>query len=248
MQLFSIEGINLKNVFFEDKKCILTILTQEEGLMHFMIQGLSQKKSHLFALISPLNRVQLTYCCSNADWHYIKDGVILDEYTPLKASWDFLALSGLLCKTLCDTLLPKGKNPKIYLLLHGLLQNLSQSSYPSSLASHFLFKILSWEGLADLANICRCNTPSFGMQRGESLCSSCKNPSFPWDFLGDEWLKILELFQSTSFSRLGKIPSDEAFFKKNLRYFYERMEKSPFEEMRKGGLEPPWVKPVTTSR
>ncbi len=225
MQHHTTQAIILKNLLFQDKKSIVTAYTLEHGLCHFMTKGLSQKKSHLFALTSPLMRVELHYKTSASEWLYLEDGRVLEDYVALKQSWEVFNLAASLCKILNDTLLPRSANMKIFHLLCAFFPHLPHSKNPFGLTTHFLLKLLTFEGILKLSPTCHCGKKAEGLQHGQSFCFSCKDPREPWAFDDEEFQEILTLIALKRYSEFDPFISSEQLFEKTKNYFYKVMDK-----------------------
>jgi len=144
------EGIVLQAIPFKEYDRILTLFSSA-GLLKFFVKV--RKKDYLkcIALTSPWTRVELHYTLGRGDLHRMTEGFILSQHLRLRESLEILEAADTMTKAILHSQLQGKPAPKLYSLLCLFLHQLPSCHYPKSLASAFLIKILTHEGLLQLS-------------------------------------------------------------------------------------------------
>ena len=220
-----LKAIVLRAVPFKDRQSILTLLSEEKGIVSMIVKGLSKSRPHLVACINPLCEAEFIYTEGRSDLLKCLDASVIDTHFPLREKYSYLQQGMQLAKILLQSQCPGKATPSLYALLSRFLKQIpSFKEALPSLSSSFLLKLLKHEGLLQLDPSCSvcCEQREVYSYGGEIYCKR-HAPSGSFSFSEREW-KILELLaDASSFQVLREIPLENAFREKIELYFQTRI-------------------------
>lgn len=193
MLALATEGIPLRSLEYKESQRIVTLFTEEAGLLTLIIKGLSKKKPHLMHLTTPFCIATYHYLHGKTDLHRFHDATLKDDLAPLRTSLARLRSAGVMAHTLLRTQLPEKTTPALYHLFRAYLLALRTFPEPSILTASFLLKFLLHEG----------------------LLSASHPPPF---FTTKEWDALFPLATTKQFSALPTTPLTPELLEKLLSY------------------------------
>lgn len=193
------EAIVLKSVEYKESKRILTLFTENYGLLSLICYGVSRKNPRLFELTSPMAHVEVFFEKTKGELYRLKEGKSLDSFLPIRSSFASMEAAGKMLRAICDSQLPEKPAPALFHLLLKYLQRLSAIPQPSLLYYSFLLKLLFHEGLFSLE---------------EEGIDSAWTPS--------EWEVVKRLCSASSFSMLLQVNLPQALEEKIQIFFQNR--------------------------
>ena len=203
MQEEKIEGIVLRSMEYKERQRIITVFSQEMGVISLIIKGLSKNNYRLLSLTTPFSRAEFIYTRGNSDLFRFIDGTMIDEHLKFREKFSFLKTAGLLTQAIVQSQLPGKPSAALYLLLRSYLKQIPSFENPDALISSFYLKLLRYEGLLSLSEQCsHCEEhPSLFLSNGESLCHVHKTPE-SYAFSKEEWMILLTLAETQQFNTL----------------------------------------------
>lgn len=144
------EGIVLRSQEFQEKKRIISLLTSSSGLIQLVVAGLSERRSHLFALTTPFTIGEYHYWEGRSNLYRFTEGTVLDEQLFLREKLAYLETAGAMAKWLLDYLLPNAPDLVPYLLLKSFIKQIPHFEEKKLLLATFFIKMLQHEGALDL--------------------------------------------------------------------------------------------------
>lgn len=200
------EGIVLKAIPFKENDRILSLFTPDQGVMSLYVRGLSKKKPALVNLTTPLCRGEYLFRKGRSDLYRFIDGTILDLHLPLRRSYCHLEYAGKMLQAILKSQMPGKSAKNLYHLLASYLKKLSEASFPETLWASFALKLLKYEGLLAVDEIClscKENVASH-ISEGESRCEKCTT-SMGFSFSNLDWKTLQVLSHVRSFDPLLKL-------------------------------------------
>jgi len=217
------EGIVLRSVDYKDRQRILTIFTEEIGLIQLIVKNLSKKKPALFLLTTPFCLSEFVYFKGRSEIFRFESGSVLREYFSEQKEWTRMEALGHLGKAVLYSQLPGKPAPLLYDLFKRYLEKLSSTKDPLSLCTSFYLKTLKHEGLLTLEECCQhCQKQQATcLHQGQSYCLK----DAPYEsvvFSLDEWQRLLRLLNARSFQHLQD-SNDKSLLEKIADYFKKAM-------------------------
>jgi DNA repair protein RecO (recombination protein O) len=215
------QGITLQAIPYQERQRIITVFTQDKGLISLIIKGLSQKKPSLLSLSTPFCLADFVYLKGRSDIYFLKDATVLCEHLFLRKDLDFITSAYAMAKALLDSQLLHKPAPELFMLFLKYLEKIP--SFPSQevLVGSFLLKLLIHEGLINLKKTCNvCEKKASLLYNGESLCSS-HQIEHVHNFSPKEFDVILNLAFIKNFSELELVESIPGLREKILKVFKE---------------------------
>ncbi len=209
------EGIVLRSLEYKERQRILTVFTEQAGLISLLVKGLSKRSLHLFALTTPLSKSEFLFRKAKSELFHFLDGTVLDEHLFLRDSLLHLQAAGQLGQAILRSQLPGKAAPQLYALFASYLKQISQAADPAPLIASFQLKLWKHEGLLDLSDRCSlCQaTPTHHLQDGESFCSLHAS-IYAQSFSAQEWNMLKNLLDVRSFHDLLNMQTDPHLIKK----------------------------------
>ena len=220
-----LKAIVLRAVPFKDRQSILTLLSEEKGIISMIVKGLSKSRPHLIACINPLCEAEFIYTEGRSDLLKCLEASVIDTHFALREKYSFLEQGLQLAKILLESQYPGKSTPALYALFSCFLKQIpSFTDALPSLSSSFLLKLLKHEGLLLLDATCSiCSEPKEIHIYGGDIYCKRHAPTGSFSFSVMEW-KILELLaHSSSFQVVRQTKVESAFREKIELYFQSRM-------------------------
>jgi len=146
-----IEGITLHAFDFKEYDRIVTVFSEEMGVISLIVKGANRKKKGTAsALATPLSCGEFIFSAGKGDLFTYRDGTIYDQFLSLRHDFDTLDTAGSMLQITKKTLLPNKPAPLLYRLLKTFLSGLSDCSPPENALISFKLKMLHHEGLLPL--------------------------------------------------------------------------------------------------
>lgn len=148
-QLKTLNGIILHSIPFQDHDQILTLFSEEVGLIKcFVKKGRSQKKG-LTSALAPLTHVEIVYQEGSSELHPVQELTPLRYFLRLREKGDRLEAACGMANALLQALPLEQPASSLYHLLLKCMEQLPEAVDPLSLLALFKIKILLHEGLID---------------------------------------------------------------------------------------------------
>lgn len=183
------EGLVLRNTEFRDRQKILTLFTKKTGIISLIIKGISQKRSSLVTLASPLTCGEYLLRISRSSLYTFQDGTLIKTHSKLRENLDHIEAAALLVRALLKSQLPEKPAPNLYALTLTYLKFLPSIENPSTFSSSFLLKLLKHEGILSL-----------------------DHPHT--DFSSNQWQAVRILTELKTFQELQKTPTSPKLLEK----------------------------------
>jgi DNA repair protein RecO (recombination protein O) len=208
------EGIVLRSLEYKERQRILTVFTEQFGLISLIVKGLSKRKHHLLAIATPFSQSAFVLRRQRSELFNFLDGTLLDEHLSLRGSFAHLQAAGHLGQAILRSQLPEKAAPALYALFASYLKQIPHLTDPTPLILSFQLKLWKHEGLLELSDQCSCceATPTH-LQEGESVCPLHAKPHAQ-SFSVKEWSTLKELLYVRSFQQLQNIPASPNLIEK----------------------------------
>jgi DNA repair protein RecO (recombination protein O) len=217
------EGIVLRSTDCKDRQRILTVFTEESGLIQIIVKHLSKKNPGLFLLTTPFCLSEFVYFKGRSEMFRFDSGSVLKEYFSEQKEWLRMEALGHLGKAILSSQLPGKPAPLLFALFKSYLEKLSQVEDPHSLCTSFYLKTLKHEGLITLEKLCQlCQKyEAQCLHQGQSYClkdAPCKSTVFSVE----EWQHLFQLLHARSFQNLS-CSANVSLLEKTADYFRNAM-------------------------
>lgn len=198
------EGIVLRAFDYKDRQRIVTLFSQDAGIISVIMKGLSKKNYRLLSLSTPFSQIEILYAKGKSDLFRFVDGTMLGENLRLREQYAYLQTAGSLAQAILRSQMPGKSSPALYLLFRSYLNQIPTFTNLSLLVPSFQLKLLRHEGLLSLTQQCaHCQDhPARFLLKGESVCEH-HHTSEAHPFTPTEWNMLLALDQAQSFSSLN---------------------------------------------
>jgi DNA repair protein RecO (recombination protein O) len=199
-----LRAIVLRTLPFKDKQAILTLLSEEKGLISMIVKGIAPSRPQLTACTSPLCEAEFIYRQGSSDLLLCKDVSLLDPHLGLRKKYHFIELGSQFCKIILDTQLPGKPTQALYALVSSFLKQIPH--FPEALhhlKGAFLLKVLKHEGMLSTTLTCSiCDRPQAFHIHGSHHFCSIHAPPCALHFSLEEWDIICQLAYVSSFTKL----------------------------------------------
>jgi DNA repair protein RecO (recombination protein O) len=169
------EGIVLKAIQFKENHRIVTLFTEDHGLISFMAKRVTTPEK--MTLFSPLSQIEVIYQKKKSDLYAFKDGTLISDHLALREKWGYLEAAGKMGHMLLHSQMPGKPAPLLYALFISCIKQLPNFEDPAALLLLFHLKLLTHEGVL--------------LWDGPA--------SFPMPLARDQWELMRELAMSRSF-------------------------------------------------
>jgi DNA repair protein RecO (recombination protein O) len=190
------EGIVVRSIDFKDRQKIITVFTQQHGLISLIVKGITRTRPHLLTLTSPFTQAEFLYSVGRSDLYLFRDGTPLTTHNSLRENLTHLTAGTQILQALTLSQLPGKAAPALYKLTLTYLKHLSSCQDPHPLTASFLLKLLKHEG-------------HFSSDYREGY------------FSAKEWENIVELADVREMAKLKEMAITEELGKK-LKEFFQR--------------------------
>jgi DNA repair protein RecO (recombination protein O) len=175
-----VEGIVLRTTPYKESHRIITLFSQEAGLISFMVKRVRTPEK--MVLLSPFSQIEVIYRKKLSDLYSFKDGSLIADNLFLREKWDYLEIAGKMAQILLHSQMPGKPAPLLYNLFLGCIRQLPHCEEPASLLLFFYLKLLSHEGILSLED----------------------RAAFPIALSAANWDVMMELANNRSFQALHK--------------------------------------------
>ncbi|MBS0614933.1 MAG: DNA repair protein RecO [Verrucomicrobia bacterium] len=183
-----VQAIVLKTLDYRDHQRIVTLMTEQMGLLSFLIRGL--KKENRFALTTPFSHGEYVLKKGKGELLSFRDGTLFSDHETLRTNYQFLKTAGDMASLLLKTQLPGKPAPKLFALFLAYLGKVAHFEDTRSLPLSFMLKLMTHDGWISWED------KSF----------------FPISVTEVEWKLLKTLALSRSFSQLrGLSPSSDLY-------------------------------------
>lgn len=159
------EGIILRVIPFRDYDQIITLFTQDVGVLKVLYKGSRSKRRGVQGICLPLTRVEVIYREKNSEIFSCQEMALLESYSHLRKELKFLNVACDLLQVVATSQLVGKAAPLLYALLCFYLAKVPVIQDPEVLAMSFRLKLLKHEGLATYpfcCSMCQCDLHSEG--------------------------------------------------------------------------------------
>lgn|GEM_PF-477972 len=224
----TLKAIVLRAIPFKDRQTILTLLSEERGIVSMIVKGLSKNRPNFIACSNPLCEAEFTFTEGRSELLSCREASVVDSHHALRKKYSFLEAGMQFAKIILHSQYPGKSSPALYALFSSFLKQIPSSDKAlPSLSSSFLLKVLKHEGLLSLdpqCNVCEEIT-LVHVCDGDIYCRR-HAPSGSISFSDDEW-KMLELLaHANSFQAVRQYPVEEKLFAKISLYVEARMKQT----------------------
>jgi DNA repair protein RecO (recombination protein O) len=137
------EGVVLKSILFKESDRIITLFTQNNGIVSLLIK----KFRPYTALATPLCCGEFLYNMGKTDLYLFQDGHIINDHFALRGSFTLLSAAGSMAASLIHSQLPGKPSPELYTLFLAYLKCLPLLANSKNLVASFILKLLTHEGI-----------------------------------------------------------------------------------------------------
>lgn len=168
------EGIILHSLNYGDHDQIVTVFSNDQGVLKFIVKRAQSKKNSNGALTAPLTKAEFIFTRGRGEIFKCSEISSINQHLQLRSSWEHLSSAGDMAKAILETQMPQKPAPTLYSLMQRYLDKIPASTDPKAMSSSFRLKILSHDGLFHLTPACRtcgCALEEQHLAQGQSFCS-----------------------------------------------------------------------------
>lgn len=197
------EGIVLLSLDYKENQKIITIFSQDAGVMSLILKNPSKRNCRQLTLSSPFCQAEFIYRKGRSELCTFIDGHPINENLHLRSQLSFVQTAGLLTKAILTSQLPGKAAPDLYRLFTLYFKQITTFDDPSILISSFYLKLLKHEGLTEISSLCSTclHYPANTLYEGESYCEHHR-PSHALSHPPEEWTLLQSLSHAKSFQQL----------------------------------------------
>ncbi len=212
MQPFRTEGVILNALDFQDYDKILTVFTQDEGLIKLIFKKAHISKARHGAVLSPLCRAEFTYVRGKSELYKCREICLLNPHLSLRQNLPWLQAGCDLVQTIHRSQMLHKPAPALYKLLIAYLEKVPLMADPHVLGASLRLKILRHDGLFCLGPVCEtCHQilRKYCISSGEIYCDEHAPPqAIPFDEQDVELVEKLAFSQTFSQLKNVIVPAD----------------------------------------
>lgn len=176
MTLFKSEGVVLHTVNFRDSDQIVTVFSQQEGMIKLLCRRARSKKG---STTQPLAEAEFVYLKGRSEIYTCQETTIISHHMSLRSSYNRLTAAFNIAKALLHSQDALAPAPQLYQLLTSYLRQLGKTDNPKALVASFQLKLLRHDGLFQPMTHCSiCQNPltDYFLDAGECFCSDHRPP------------------------------------------------------------------------
>ncbi|MDP1880939.1 MAG: DNA repair protein RecO [Parachlamydiaceae bacterium] len=156
------EGIILHQIPFQNYDNILTLFTQDAGIIKILDKGGRSKRKGSLGISLPLTKVEVVYIEKKSEIFSCKEIYLLDSYHFLRNELAHIAVGCDLLKTIQVSQFLNKPATSLYQLLSTYINHIPTISNPWILSASFKLKLLRHDGLSPFPLICsQCQSSIF---------------------------------------------------------------------------------------
>ncbi len=218
-ELYRDVGVVLRTYKLRESDRIIVIMTEQNGKVRAVANGVRKTKSRFGARLEPMSHVRLLLY-RGRELDNVSQAESVESLSPMLSSLD-RASQGLAAIEAVDQLgLERQPNPRLYRMAVGVLRTIAERPAPLNVPA-FFWKLLAAEGLEPQLNECvRCGEGEPGTQlvafdfnEGGVLCRACRSGSsispaalgIMRDILGGRLNEALTLEESPATHEVGSL-------------------------------------------
>jgi len=141
------EGIVLKALNYQENSRIVTLFTDDGGIIQLIIKGISHKNSDKLRLSSLLTRGEYLYIKGRSSLYLFQDGTVLEEPLYLRERWGYIKTAGEIVQIILKSQMVGKPAPLLYQLFVAYLKQIPFFEDPNGLIGSFYVKLLQHEGV-----------------------------------------------------------------------------------------------------
>src|SRR5216683_2554390 len=107
-----VEGIVLRSTIHKENHRIITLFTQEAGLISLMVK--SVKTPERLVLLTPFSQIEVFFRKKLSDLYLLKDGSLIADNLFLREKWDYLETAGKMAQIILHSQMPGKPSPLLY--------------------------------------------------------------------------------------------------------------------------------------
>jgi len=172
-QTHKCEGVILTALNYKDYDQILTLFTQEAGLMKIFVKRAWSKKEGKGSNTAPLTHAEFIYTIHKSELYTCRELSVLNLNLQLRKNLNSLEAACDMGKALLASQMLHKPSPDLYKLLLYYMEKIPLAPFPEILAASFRLKILRHDGLFGLnsqCSLCHEELASQHISEGESFC------------------------------------------------------------------------------
>lgn len=148
------EGVILRVIPFRDYDQILTLFTQDVGIIKVIYKGSRSKRRGVQGLCSPLAKVEVIYREKRGEIFSCQEMALINPFSPLRKELHHLEVACDLLQVILASQLVGKAAPQLYALLCFYFEKIPQTLNPWTLALSFRLKLLRHDGLVAFPLVC----------------------------------------------------------------------------------------------
>ena len=228
MEIYRTEGIVLQTINFQDYDRILTVFSQNEGVIKLFVKGANRIKQRGGVVTAPLTHLEILYTKSKGDLLKCSSLTLLNAHLDLRTNLTTLEAACEMTQAVLQSQFPNSPAPSLYALLTAYLDKTPGMQDPYLLVASFYLKLLRHDGLlkiTPLGSVCAaCGLPLTDqhLSGGDSYCS--KHAPLNSLFFSEEEISYLILLgYCQTYQQLADITLTAEFLVKLKQFFVEHL-------------------------
>lgn len=164
------EGIVIRTLPFKDYDGILSLFTQDEGLIKLVVKGAFNSKNGKGSLTTPLSLVETIYTKGRSELYSCREIAMLNPHHNLRQNLATLEAACEMVHVIEATQLPGKVVPELYQLFLTYLKRLPEACDPACISTSFYLKTLNHEGLLSSNNLFKMSAEERQLIEVLTLC------------------------------------------------------------------------------
>ncbi len=144
------EGIVLQTRDYREREKIITMLSEQSGVINLIVKGISSKSYDKNACAQLFCRADYIYRRGRSDLFRYIDATLIEPHHYLRNALSTLKCAGSLGHIILKSQMPGKPSPQLYQLFRSYLQKLKTAHNFEALLTSFYLKLLKHEGIAFL--------------------------------------------------------------------------------------------------
>lgn len=174
MQELKTDGIILNALNFRDYDQILTVFSNDQGIVKLIVKRAHSTKNNKSALTAPLTRAEFVYIKGRSEIFTCKEISPINQHLDLRTNWEVLSAAGDMAKAILETQMQHKPANTLFDLFDCYLSKIPSCTDPKALAASFRLKILRHDGLfhpTPECSICQTTLSEQHIFGGQSYCN-----------------------------------------------------------------------------
>jgi DNA repair protein RecO (recombination protein O) len=140
------KAIVLRTIPFKENQKILTLFSEESGIVSMILKGISPKNPAKLPFATLFTEADFSYSKKNSEILLFEEGEILDLHLHLRNNLSHLQTAFSMAKALLTSQFPGKPSPDLYALLSLFLKQIPSFPCQKALLGCFYLKVLKHEG------------------------------------------------------------------------------------------------------